>query len=112
MNMVSILGRLVNDPEQFKAKNGFVTTFTLAFTDTDRSIYIPVLTFGKIADAVSKHLKKGSQVAVSGRLTNRSIKGEKGSRNVVEVIAERVDFLSSGAKFEKKPDEEIPDTTF
>lgn len=95
MNQVSIIGRLVRDPEKFAAKEGIVAAFTLAFNERNRAVFVPVLTFGKLAEAINKYLKKGSQVAVSGKLTNRTVKfGERGTRNMLEVIAERVDFLS------------------
>ena len=108
MNQVSVIGRLVRDPEKFAAKEGAVIVFTLAFTERDRTVYVPVLTFGKLADAVHKYLRKGSQVAVSGKLTNRTVKyGERSTRNLLEVIAERIDFLSSNKEKDKEL-EELP----
>lgn len=99
MNQVSILGRLVRDPERFSTKDGgHVVTFTLAFTESKSSVYVPVLSFGKVGEAVYKYLKKGSQVAVSGRLTTRRIEFKDGVRHSLEVITDRVDFLNTGPK--------------
>jgi single-strand DNA-binding protein len=53
-----------------------------------------VVVWGKQAEASAQYLDKGSPIMVEGRLQTREWEGKDGQRrNVVEVVAERVQFL-------------------
>lgn len=105
LNKVILIGRLTRDPEVRYTQSGkAVTTFDLA---VDRSVanaqgqretdFIPVVTWGKLAETCGNYLNKGRLVAVDGRLQIRSYETQDGQkRRVAEVVAEGVRFLDRG----------------
>ncbi len=108
INQVILIGRLVADPElRYTAKDGLaVAEFTLAvarpFTDKatgkNEADFIKIVTFRKQAEACAKHLSKGRQAAVVGRLQIRSYEDrDKIKRKAAEVIASNVQFLTPPA---------------
>jgi single-strand DNA-binding protein len=120
VNSCAIIGRLGRDPETRYTSGGkAVTNFTVAvddgFGENKTTSWIPVVAWEKTAELAQQYLAKGSQVAVEGRLKQRSwTDKEGGKRTVLEIVANRLDFLT---KIEKKasseseqqiPDEDIP----
>lgn len=105
LNRVILIGRLTRDPEVKYTQSGkAVTTFDLA---VDRNIvnaqgqretdFIPVVTWGKLAESCGNYLNKGRLVAVDGRLQIRSYETQDGQkRRATEVVAEGVRFLDRG----------------
>ena len=104
MNKVILIGRLTRDPEMRNTSSGLaVTSFFLAvsrnFTDQNGergTDFFNCVVWRKQAENVAKYCTKGSQVAVEGRLQNRSYDAQDGTkRYVTEVICENVSFLGS-----------------
>lgn len=104
MNKVILIGRLTRDPEMRTTSSGTnVTSFSLAvsrnFTDQNGergTDFFNCVVWRKQAENVAKYCQKGSQVAVEGRLQNRSYDAQDGTkRYVTEVICENVSFLGS-----------------
>ena len=104
MNNVSLIGRLGKDPEVRNTSSGkTVANFTLAvdygFGDRKTTSWIPVQVWEKTAELAGKFLAKGSQVAVEGRLQQRSWEDRDGNtRSVLEVVGDRLDFLTKATK--------------
>lgn len=107
MNKVVLIGRLTKDPElKFTPGTGAaVTTFTLAVDrrfkkDGQQSAdFIPVVVWGKSAESIANHMKKGRLISIAGRIETRSYEAQDGSRRyVTEVIAEDQQFLDWGDK--------------
>ena len=105
MNVICLVGRLVHDPEIKSTNSGSrVSTFAIAVDrnrpaqDGQRMVdYIDIVTWNKTAEFVCNYFKKGSWIAVNGRLETRSYEDKNGNkRKVFEVIAEGVNFV--GAK--------------
>lgn len=106
LNKTILIGRLTKDPvlTHTKSENpSAVAKFTLAVNrdyfnaqgerDTD---FINVVVWKKTAESVAKFMKKGSLVAVEGRIQTRSYDDPDGKKvYVVEVIGESVKFLES-----------------
>ena len=81
MNKVILMGRLTRDPEVRYSQGEQATAiarYTLAVekrfkrqgeSDAD---YISCVTFGKSAQFIEKHVKKGQRIVVCGRLQTRS----------------------------------------
>lgn len=102
MNSVSLIGNLAKDPE-LRYTTGqnqtAVGRFTVAvedgYGDKKRVAWIPVLTFGKVAENCEKYLHKGSKVGISGKLQTGSY--EKDGKKVYtwEVLANSVEFLTT-----------------
>lgn len=124
LNRVILIGRLTRDPEVRYTQSGkAVTSFDLA---VDRMVanaqgqketdFIPIVTWGKLAETCGNYLNKGRLVAVDGRLQIRTYETESGQkRKVAEVVADGVRFLdrakdgtaaASGA--DVFPDDDIP----
>lgn len=103
LNKAILIGRLTKDPELRYTSSGVaVTQFTLA---VDRQFaregeergadFIPIVVWRAAAEACANHLKKGSQVAVDGRIQTRNYENNEGRRvYVTEVVANDVRFLS------------------
>lgn len=102
LNHVAIMGRLTRDPELRRTgSNIAVTTFTIACDrdianketgekDTD---FIDVVVWRGAAEFTAKHFRKGSMIAVTGRLQKRNWTDNDGNkRSTVEVVAENVYF--------------------
>lgn len=117
MNKVTLLGRLVKDPEVRYVQSGkCVTQFTLAvdrqFKDANgnkETDFIPVVVWNKAAELVGNSCQKGHRLLVDGRLQIRSYDAKDGGKRwVTEIIANSIEFIerrsSAGVPF----DEEIP----
>jgi single-strand DNA-binding protein len=107
MNKVVLIGRLTKDPElRYTPGNGIaVSSLTVAVdnynskTGEKGADFIPVVVWGKSAENVAQYCVKGSQIAVSGRIANRSYDAKDGTkRYITEVVADMfngITFLSS-----------------
>lgn len=104
LNQTVIVGRLVRDPELNETENGKkVTNITLAVPrsyknasgeyDTD---FISCVLWQGVAENTSEYCKKGDLVGVKGRVQSRLVEreNEEHARRIVEVVAEKVTFLS------------------
>jgi len=108
LNQVVVVGRLVSDPEISTTENNRKRTYiTVAIPrsyknmegnyDTD---FIKCVLWNGIAENTCEYCKKGDIVGIKGRLQSSSYEKDGEIKYVMDVIAERVTFLSS-----KKADE-------
>lgn len=102
LNSVILLGRLAQDPELKQTTSGkSVTSFDIAVQvpSADRSAppdYIPIVCWNGTAEMACRHLAKGRQIVVEGRLSTRKYTDNDGNpRKVMEVIASRLHFADS-----------------
>lgn len=103
LNQVVLVGRIVRDPEIRVTKTGrHLSYITLAVNrsfknpmtglyDTD---FISCTLWGKLAVNVVNHCKKGAIIGVRGRLTTRPNEDPSSHINLLEVVADRVSFIS------------------
>lgn len=101
------IGNLGRDPEVRYMPNGDpACDFSIACTDTwkdkagqkqERTEWIRITIFGKLADIAGQYLKKGSSVYIEGRLQTRKWvdKDTETERQMTEVIADRMQMLGS-----------------
>ena len=102
MNSVILIGRLTKDPElSYTPSQTAVCRFTLAVdkarkTEDQSADFIRITVWDRQAENCDRYLAKGRKAAVSGRIQTGSY--EKDGRTVytTEVIANSVEFLSSG----------------
>lgn len=98
MNTIQLIGRLTRDPEARATKGGKpVTSMRLAVSRRDRDaapVYIDVAAFDGLAEIAAKHLEKGRQVGVTGRLDYQEWDHEGSKRSKHEVIASEIEFLA------------------
>lgn len=103
-NKVLLMGNLTRDPElRYTPGGAAVATLGLAvntnFTTQDgakkeETCFVRVVVWGKQAESCNQYLKKGRSVFVDGRLIYRTWEAEGKQRSILEVRADRVQFLS------------------
>lgn len=107
LNCVTLMGRLVADPELRTTTTGrSVCTFSIA---VDRSYakageqrqtdFINIVTWEGTANFVSRYFAKGSMIAVQGSIQTRPYEDKNGNkRTAFEVVAREVSFCGSKAE--------------
>ena len=100
INKVILIGNLGQDPEvRYMPGGNAVTSITLATSDTwrdkqtgeqrERTEWHRVVFMGMLAEVAGKHLKKGSQVYVEGKLQTRKWQDQSGQeRYTTEVLVD------------------------
>ena len=110
MNEVVLIGRLTKDIEIRSTQTGKpVAAFSLAVDRRGKDAgadFISCVAWNQTAEAMNRYLRKGSKIAVVGRLHTRTYDGRDGKRYVTEVIVNEVDFLDtkSDTNTDSKPD--------
>ena len=104
MNTVNLIGRLVRENELKYTQSGkAVATNTLAIDDgwgdNKKTYFIPFTVWDKSAESLANYTKKGSKIAISGKITSRSYETKDGQkRTVIEVVANQyggIEFLDT-----------------
>lgn len=105
LNHITIMGRLTRDPELRRTGGGVaVTSFTVAvdrdFIDKQSGVketdFIDCVAWRQTGEFVSKYFKKGSMIAVGGRLQIRNWTDNNGAkRRSAEVVADNCYFAES-----------------
>ncbi len=104
-NKVLLVGRLTRDPElRYTPKGQPICHFDLAVNRRykkadgewqDETAFVPVVVWREMAERCAERLKKASPVSVEGRLTTRKWVTKEGeNRSVLEVTAQRIQFLN------------------
>lgn len=103
LNQIILVGRLVRGITVNKSDNGTkVATISLAIPrsfknmdgtyDTD---FIDCVAFDNIAVNTSDYCNKGDILGVKGRVQSRVVEEGDTKKTIIEIIAEKVTFLSS-----------------
>ena len=88
VNKVQLLGNIGKDPEVRETKSGKVVNLVLATSEryTDKSgqkqentEWHNLVVFGKLADVVTKYVKKGDKLYVEGSITTRKWEDKEGN---------------------------------
>jgi len=115
LNKVFIMGNLTKDPElRYTPSGTAVVNLRLAtnrrFRDRngeqkEEVCFVTAVVWDKQAEACNQYLRKGNAVFVEGRLQSRSWESPDGSkRSVIEINAERVQFLNSPRQAGQRPE--------
>lgn len=101
MNKIFLIGNTTKDPESGTTSSGVpYCKFTIAVNrkfEKDKTDFINIVTWRGIAETCSKYVKKGRKLGVVGSLQIDSYEKDGSKRTVVQVVADEVEFLSSGA---------------
>ena len=120
LNQVILVGRLVRTPELQLTDNGKKwSMITLAVNrgyknqngeyDTD---FLDCSLWTGIAENTAEYCKSGDIIGVKGRIQTRLIDNEDGTKHKkMEIIANKVTFLSSSRKDKNEDVVDIPDDT-
>ena len=106
VNRVVLVGRLTRDPELRALPSGSsVCSLRLACNSgwrdaqgevVERPHYFDVSAFGAAGESVANYMRKGSRVAVDGRLEWREWEtADQQKRQAVSIVADTVQFLDS-----------------
>ena len=106
MNRVVLMGHLGQDPHSGATPSGKkVTNFNIATNEfyktaegekIKRTDWHKVTTWGKVAEACEKMLRKGSMVLVEGKIRNISQDGKDDKKSkAYEIFATEVSFISN-----------------
>jgi single-strand DNA-binding protein len=98
INNVTLSGNLGHDPEtrHYGEKNDQpVTTFSLAFkASKQRTGWIRVVCFDRLAEIAEQHLHRGARVVVMGVLDQQEWEATDGQkRNGFQLIARSLEFI-------------------
>jgi len=98
VNVVTLIGNLATEVElKDIGEDKQVANFLLAVDrpGKDEADFVRISTWNKQAETCARYLTKGKRVAVDGRLRSSSWEDSDGNkRSAIEVVANRVQFLS------------------
>ena len=104
INRVTIIGRMTRDAElRYTPAGSAVCSFSLAngrsYTQgsekKEQTSYFDCVAWSKLGELIAEYCKKGTQIAVEGRLQQRPWEDSEGNRkSKIEIVAENIQFLS------------------
>ena len=105
-NKVQLIGNLGNDPEIVNLESGKkLAKFSIATNETYKNAdgekvtetqWHNIVAWGKTAQIIEKYVTKGKEVAIEGKLTNRSYETKEGDkRYVTEVVCNELLMLGT-----------------
>ncbi len=115
MNQMIIVGRLTKDPELKELENGTkVSNITLAVPRSYKNAdgvyetdFIKCSLWKNIAENTANYCQKGDLVGIKGRVQTREVETENGKHSEMELVAEKVTFLSSSKEKENLDEMDI-----
>ena len=102
MNKVVLIGRLTKDVEvRYTTNEKVVAMFSLAVNREFKNQkgeyeadFFNIVMWGKPAELAGNTLKKGSKIAIDGRIQNRSYEAKDGTkRYITEIVANGFEYL-------------------
>lgn len=104
LNLCQFIGHIGRDPEIRYAKSGTaVANFSIACNNSwkdketgeekEQTEWIKLVAFGKTAEIIGEHCKKGQQLYVSGAMRTRKYEKDGTDRYITEVVVESFQFL-------------------
>ncbi|HMZ45181.1 MAG TPA: single-stranded DNA-binding protein [Chitinophagaceae bacterium] len=95
-NKVQLIGNLGNNPEVKTLETGKkMARFSMATKEVFRNAkgekvvetqWHNIVAFGKVADIVEKYLQKGTEMAMEGKLINRSYIDKEGNKKYITEV--------------------------
>jgi single-strand DNA-binding protein len=104
LNQSILVGRIVREPEVRETESGTkVSNITLAVPRSYKNVngeydtdFINCVLWKGIAESTAEYCQKGDLIGIKGRLETRTIETEEiPKHNTIELVAEKVTFLSS-----------------
>lgn len=98
INKVILQGRLTKDPELRHTQSGTaVASFTIAWSEKrgeqETKLFLPCVAWSGTAEFICRNFKKGSALAVEGKLTTRNWTDKDGNnRSSIELTVSDVHF--------------------
>ena len=120
MNRVNLLGRITKDIELKETQTGvkfvrFGIAVNRNFKNEDgeyEADFFNVVAWRKTAEFINDYFKKGSRIAISGRLQMNKYTDKDGNeRTGVEIVAEDIDFIDKKGETETNTNEPVEEKT-
>lgn len=106
MNIFVFDGFVGIDPEMKETAKGKIATISVGnktgYGEKEKTSWFKCTAFAQKADFISKYVKKGSKVAISGQCIIEEYQG----KYYTKVYISDIEFQSSGKKQDKKKDEQ------
>ncbi len=111
LNQIILVGRLTRNIAVNKSENGVkVATISIAVPRSFKNVegvydtdFIDCVAFDAIAENTSEYCAKGDIVGIKGRVQSNVVENTEGKKeNKIEIICEKITFLSSKPKEEEK----------
>lgn len=107
LNQCNFIGRLGDNPQMRTTQSGdTMATFSIAVSEKwndkqgnrqEKTEWVNIQAFGKLAEIMGQYLTKGSQVFISGKFQSRKFTGQDGvQRTAVSILAQTMQMLPSG----------------
>ncbi|NFH36296.1 single-stranded DNA-binding protein [Clostridium botulinum] len=101
MNRVMLIGRLTKDAElkQIEDRDVSLLRFVIAVNryyniENSKTDYIPIVVWGRHAEAIHKYMKKGKLISVVGRIQARNYEDKNGNKKYgIEIVSNEIKFL-------------------
>lgn len=106
LNQIVLVGRLVQGPEIKELENGVKASYiTLAVPRSHKNSdgiyetdFIPVKLWSGVAENTAEYCRKGDLLVIKGRIQTK----QEENKNIIEIVAEKVTFLSSRKESEEE----------
>ena len=101
MNVITLLGRLTQEPNiKYTPSGKSLCTASIAvrrdFTKNNESDFFQLEAWEKVAEIIGKYFKKGSRIAIQGRLQNNFYDDKNGVKHYAQkIIVDKIDFVDT-----------------
>lgn len=106
INSVTISGNIGHDPElRHTASGSAVLGFSVAVNErvkdretgewSDKANWVDCVMFGNRAQSLAPYLRKGTKVAIEGKLRWSQWEKDGAKRSKIEVVVDEIEFMSS-----------------
>jgi single-strand DNA-binding protein len=121
INKVIAVGTLGSDPTtKYLPSGGAVTNFSIAVNESwkdkstgqkqERTEWLRIVTFSKLAEIAAEYLRKGSKVYVEGSIRTRKWQDKEGrDQYTTEIVASEMQMLDGRRESEVAPQAVAPD---
>jgi single-strand DNA-binding protein len=108
LNQCNFIGRLGNDPEVRFAKDGkAIANMSIAVSDKykgeEKTEWVRLVMFGKLAEVAGEYLKKGKEIYVSGKMQTQKWQDKEGNdKYTTEIVCFQMQMLGGRGGEEKQ----------
>lgn len=99
MNNVILIGNITRDPDvRYTSAQDPVCVCRMSlavnegYGENQKTNYIPIVAFGRTGENCERYLKKGSKIAVQGKIQTGSYEKDGQKIYTTEVVADKVEF--------------------
>ena len=103
------IGNLGRDPDTRYTESGLaISNFSIAinekYKEEEKTEWVNVVAFGKLAEICQEYLHKGKQVYIEGRLQTRKWEDKSGTtRYTTEVVVNQMQMLGGKGEVKQEP---------